>query len=212
MKEFFIVGSGGFSKQVIEIIERINEVRNEYKLVGLIDDNKELIGKKVLGYKVVGTTDYLLERSMKKDVYAVIAIANGMHRKKIFSKLPHVRWTNLIHPSTVISKYTKMGKGNIICAGVVINPECEIGDFCQLNIGNTVGHDVFFRNYVTVMPGCRISGNVLLKDFSTIGTGSVILQGKTVETEVILGAGAVLTKNTEKENVYIGVPAEKIVK
>lgn len=59
MKSLYIIGSGGFSKQVIEMVEEINSVSKEYELAGIIDDNISLIGKNVLGYKVVGDTNYL---------------------------------------------------------------------------------------------------------------------------------------------------------
>lgn len=210
MKKLFIIGSGGFGKQVIEIVEKINKKSEKYELIGLIDDDERLRGKEVLGYKVIGTTDYLKNYSKKHEVYGVIAIANGEARRQISQKLNSVQWVNLIHPNTVISKYVKMGKGNIICAGVIINPECNLGDHCHINIGTTLGHDVSMLDYVTVMPGSRISGNVTLKSNSMIGTGSIIIQKLIIEENVTLGAGTVVTKNTLPNSLYIGVPAKKI--
>lgn len=209
MKELFIVGSGGFGKQVIEIVEKINEINKTFKLVGLIDDNQSLIGNEVLGYKIIGTTDHLKEFSYNNKVYGIIAIAEGNFRRQISKKLDCVQWVNLIHPNAMVSKYVSIGKGNIICAGVVINPECKLGDHCHINIGTTLGHDVSMLDYVTVMPGSRISGNVTLKTNSMVGTGSTIIQGLIIEESVVLGAGAVVTKNTIPNSVYIGVPAKR---
>lgn len=208
MKDIVVIGSGGFSKQVIEMIEKINSVKQEYNLIGIIDDNDELMGKEVLGYKVIGDTEYIKQYSKHEKVHGVIAIANGNVRKQISQKLNDVEWVNLIHPNAIISDYFKMGKGNIICAGVIINPECVIGNHCHINIGSTLGHDVTMHDYVTVMPGCRISGNVTLKSNCMIGTGSTIIQGLTIEKYVRLGAGAVLVNNTQRDNTYIGVPAK----
>ena len=108
------------------------KINKTFKLLGLIDDNQNLIGNEVLGYKLFGTTDYLKEFSYNNKVYGVIAIAEGNFRKKIFKKLNRVQWENLIHPNAMISKYVSIGKGNIICAGVVINPECKLGDHVTL--------------------------------------------------------------------------------
>ncbi|MED3652387.1 acetyltransferase [Heyndrickxia sporothermodurans] len=210
MKELYIVGSGGFSKQVIEIVKRINEGSKIYELKGLIDDDKTLHGQEVMGFKVVGNTDYLKSYSENNKVYGVIAIASGDVRRKISQKLDSVQWVNIIHPNTVISDYVEMGRGNIICAGVIINPECSFGDHCHINIGTTIGHDVLMLNYVTVMPGSRISGNVTLKSNSMVGTGSSIIQGITIEENVRLGAGAVVTKNTAPDSLYVGIPAKQI--
>lgn len=210
MKKLFIIGSGGFSKQVIEIVEKINEQSNIYDLVGLIDDNETLKGHKVLDYQVIGTTDDLHSYSKKHEVYAVIAIANAKVKEKLNQKLKYVNWINLIHPDAIITKYLEIGVGNIICGGVVINPNCKINNHCHINIGTTFGHDVTLMDYVTVMPGCRISGNVTLKSNSMIGTGSTIIQGITIEESTVLGAGAVVIKDTDKQGLYVGVPAKRI--
>ncbi|WP_077706065.1 acetyltransferase [Virgibacillus dokdonensis] len=206
MKNIVVIGSGGFSKQVIEMIEGLKE---EYNLLGIIDDEKRLIGKEILGYKIIGDTNYLRQYARNEKIYGVIAIADPKIKEKISNSLDDVIWTNLIHPSAIISKHIKMGKGNIVCANVVINPESVLGDHCHINISTTLGHDVTMLDYVTIMPGARISGNVLVKSNSMIGTGVSVLQNLIIEEKVILGAGSVVIKNTEKNSTYIGVPAKK---
>ncbi|WP_352418247.1 acetyltransferase [Proteiniborus sp.] len=210
MKPLYIIGSGGFSKQVIEIVNKINNVHREYDLVGIIDDNLSLLGKSVLDYEVVGDTDYLQDISQNREVNAVIAIGQGSIREKIYNKLSKVNWVNLIHPSTIISKYISIGKGNIICGGVIINPDCKIGNHCNINIGCTLGHDVILQDFSTLMPACNVSGNVVISKASTIGTGSCIIQNILVEENSIVGAGAVVIKDVDKNSVYVGVPARKV--
>lgn len=209
MKDIVVIGSGGFSKQVIEIIEHLNLRKQEYRLLGIIDDNEDKIGTDVLGYKVIGDTDYIKQISQQKEIHGVIAIADGKVKSQISRKLSEIHWVNLIHPSAIVSNYLKIGEGNIICAGVVINPEIEMGNHCHINIGTTLGHDVTMLDYVTIMPGSKVSGNVTLKSNTMVGTGSSIIQGLTIEENVVLGAGAVVTKNTEPDYLYIGVPARK---
>lgn len=210
LKSLYIIGSGGFSKQVLEIVETINSIKKKYKIEGLIDDDIRLLECKNLGYEVMGDTDYLLSISKKKKVYGVIAIANGKTREKIVKKLPNVIWENLIHPKAIITKYINLGVGNIICAGVVINPNCKLLNHCNINIGCTLGHDVTLDDYTTLMPGCNISGNVSLGAFSTIGTSSCILQNIHIGINSYIGAGAVVTKSTKGNDVYIGIPAKPI--
>ncbi|HDR7338322.1 TPA: acetyltransferase [Bacillus cereus] len=209
MKDIVVIGSGGFSKQVIEIIEQLNLIKPEYKLLGIVDDNKSLVGTEVLGYEVIGDTDYIKKLSKQQKIQGVIAIADGEIREHISRKLNNVQWINLIHPSAVVSNYTKLGEGNIICAGVVINPECKMGNHSHINIGSTLGHDVLMLDYVTVMPGSKVSGNVNLKSKSMVGTGATIIQGLTIEENVVLGAGTVVTKNTKPNYLYVGVPAKE---
>lgn len=210
MKDLHIIGSGGFCKQVIEIVEEINEIRQTYNLIGIIDDDTKLLGTKLLNYEIIGDTDYLKELSQKTEVYAAIAIGNGKVREKLSNKLENVKWENLIHPKSIVSKYTTIGVGNIICSGVIINPMCILEDHCNINIGCTLGHDVKLEAFSTLMPGCNISGNVNVGKFSMVGTGSCIIQNKTIGNNSIVGAGAVVTKDVDPHSTYVGIPARKI--
>ena len=44
----------------------------------------------------------------------------------------------------------------------------------------------------------------------TVGSGAVILPGIRVGANAIIGAGAVVTKNVEKNTTAVGVPARQI--
>src|SRR5699024_1295625 len=126
MKKLYIIGSGGFCKQVIEIVELINRKSKTYDLMGLIDDDINLIGKRILNYKIVGTTEYLCDYSKENEIYGIIAISSPKVKQVLEKKLKYVNWINLIHPNTVITNYINMGVGNVICGGVIINPDCKI--------------------------------------------------------------------------------------
>jgi len=212
VKPLYIIGSGGFSKQVIEIVEEINAIKPKYELLGLIDDDPDKKGREVLGYFVLGDTTDLATWSQKASMSAVIAIGDGAVREKITRKLLEINWVNLIHPKTVISKYISLGKGNIICGGVVVNPETKLGDHCHINIGSTLGHDVTLKSYTTIMPGCRISGCVTVNKKAMLGTGSIVMQEKIIGSGSSIGAGAVVLKDVEEGMVYAGVPAKPLKK
>ena len=210
VKDLYIIGCGGFSKQVIELVEELNKREKQFHLIGLVDDNPSNFDSSVLGYRVLGDTDYLLERSLADNICAVIAIGDGCVRQKLSEALPNLEWVNLIHPKAIISRHTTLGRGNIICAGVIINPDCRLGNHCNINIGTTLGHDVELNDFSTIMPGSRLSGNVTIGRKTTIGTGSVVLQNLHVGEGSILGAGSVATKSIPAHCVYIGVPARKM--
>ncbi|MCF6460850.1 acetyltransferase [Clostridium sp. Cult3] len=210
MKSLYIIGSGGFSKQVIEIVEEINNIHREYDLVGIIDDNPNLLGKTVFDYKIIGDTDYLKSIAEHKEVHSVIAIGEGKTREKIASKFMNINWVNLIHPKAIVSKYISIGEGNIICGGVIINPECRIGNHCNINIGCTLGHDVILEDYSTLMPGCNVSGNVSVGKYSTVGTGAAIIQGLKIDKATTIGAGSVVIKDLPANCTAVGIPAKPI--
>jgi acetyltransferase-like isoleucine patch superfamily enzyme len=60
------------------------------------------------------------------------------------------------------------------------------------------------------MPGCSISGNVLIGSKTVLGTGSRIIQGVTIGKNCLIGAGSVVTKSFPESKKIVGVPARSI--
>ena len=71
MKDLYIIGAGGFGREVAWIVERINSIKPTWNLKGFIDDNETLWGSKEGEYHVFGGCEYL---STLEDVYAVCAM------------------------------------------------------------------------------------------------------------------------------------------
>lgn len=210
MKPIVIIGAGGFGREVQWLIERINEKKMTWEIKGYIDDGIEA-GTEINGYSVLGGTDYLL--NLERQMYVVCAIGASKTRKKVIEKLmnrKNLEFPNLVDPSVQMSKYVELGKGNVICAGSILTVNIVIEDFVILNLDCTVGHDVVLNSFVTVYPGVNISGCVTVGEYAEIGTGSQIIQGRTISQDTIVGAGSVVVKNIELSGTYVGVPARKM--
>lgn len=54
MKDIIIICAGGFGRETAELIADINDVNPEWNLLGFVDDNKEIQGKEINGYQVLG--------------------------------------------------------------------------------------------------------------------------------------------------------------
>lgn len=59
MKKLYIIGAGGFGREVAWLVERINEKAPTWDLQGFIDDNESIHGNVEDDYKVLGGCDYL---------------------------------------------------------------------------------------------------------------------------------------------------------
>ncbi|RUR38710.1 acetyltransferase [Clostridium perfringens] len=208
MKNIVIVGAGGFGREVAWMIEDINEEKKIWNLLGFIDEDKSKHGETLNGYKVLGGFEYLQD---KKDIYYVCAIGNASIRKKIVQeKCRGLISAKLIHPSVIISKYTEIGDGCIICAGSILTVNLSLGNHVIVNLDCTIGHDVKINDFVTVYPSVNISGNCIIGECSEIGTGTQIIQGKKVGERTIIGAGSVVVKNIYGDCTVVGVPAKKL--
>lgn len=210
MKDIVIIGAGDFGKEVAWLIDDINSAKAIYNILGYVDDNENLHGCYINGYKVIGNSDYLNKIAEQNELHSVISIQNGDVKKLLASKISNVKWETIIHPSVIMSKYVKVGKGTIVTAGNIVSTNVVIGDHCLLNLACTIGHDCIIEDYVCIMPGCNFSGYTLLKEGCWIGTGVKIIPKKTIESGSIIGAGAVVIKDIIEPGTYAGVPARKI--
>ena len=209
MKDLYIIGAGGFGREVAWIVERINSIKPTWNLKGFIDDNETLWGSKEGEYHVFGGCEYL---SALEDVYAVCAVGSSNVRKKIIEKLKDtsVKFATLVDPSVLYSNSVKIGEGAIVCAGTIITVNVNIGDYVIVNLDCTIGHDAVIDDFVTIYPSVNVSGNVLIGECSELGTGTQIIQGKKVISNTIIGAGAIVVKDCIESGTYVGSPAKKI--
>ena len=52
--------------------------------------------------------------------------------------------------------------------------------------------------------------SVTIKEGAYLGMGSIVIQGKTVGMEAVIGAGAVVTEDIPQKVIAAGVPAKVI--
>lgn len=209
MHDLYIIGAGGFGREVAWMIERINQVTPTWNLVGFIDDNASLWGGKEGGYSILGGCEFLMGLG---EVYAICAVGSARVRQMIIKKLSNssVKFPTLIDPTVLISNRVKIGEGTIICAGTIVTVDIEIGNHVIINLDCTIGHDDHIHDFVTIYPSVNVSGNVVLGMGSEIGTGTQIIQGKKIGEESIVGAGAVVVKDIPDRCTAVGMPAKPI--
>ena len=69
-------------------------------------------------------------------------------------------------------------------------------------------HDNIVSDFVTIAPNAVSLGRVKICESAYIGANSTLLPGVCVGEEVVVGAGAVVTKSVADRCKMIGVPAK----
>lgn len=209
MEKIAIIGSGGFAREILTLIDDINQRQPTYEVVGFVDSDTS---KTIHGYPVIGDDDYV--NQIKEPLSVVIAVGEPHLKKKIRNKYtnPLVKFPSLIHPSVLIgSKDTvSVGEGCIICAGCILTTDIGIKDFVTLNLMCTVGHDTRIDNYCSFMPSVNISGEVKVNEGVYAGTGAKIINQLEIGNNTIIGAGAVVAKSLPAACTAVGAPAKPI--
>lgn len=213
MRPVVVIGAGGFGREVLDILESINRHSPEPKVrvLGVIDDAPSASSISRLeagGYSLLGgLRDWLTAGT---EAMYIVAIGNPAIRSRICSAIdtkPAFEPLTVVHPSAVIGSRVRLGKGSVVCAGVRISTNIDIGNHVHLNPGAIVGHDAELADFVSVNPGAIISGEVTVLESSLVGAGAVVLQGLTVGSGSTIGAGAVVTHDVPTGVVVKGVPA-----
>ena len=209
MKKIAIVGAGGFGREVKMLIDQINKKTPTYEIVGFYDD--KTYEKKVNGLDYLGKISEI--NSVDTSLCLAVAIGEPYTKSKIVNSITnsHIEFPNLIHPTVMIGEdEVTIGKGNIICAGVIITVNIKIEDFVILNLSCTVGHDTTIGSYSSFMPTVNISGEVVIHQGVYVGTGAKIINLLEIGAYTIVGAGAVVSKSLPEKCTAVGIPAKPI--
>lgn len=209
MKDLFIVGCGGFGREVVDIVDDINARGPIWDLAGFVDDAPSAVDTArvaELGLQIIGGVEDLLRR---RPGHVVIGIGNGRVRQVIDRRLVAAGWSaaTLVHSSVTLGRNVTYGDGTIMCSGVCLTTNIRLGRQVHLNLNTTVGHDSVLDDYVSVNPLVAISGNVHIGQRAMLGTHSAILQNLSVGADAVVGGGALVTKNVPTSIVVKGVPA-----
>ena len=211
MKSVVIVGVGGFGREVLEIFKAQNKISKTRDILGFIDEDKQLHGKIMNGYPVLGGLDWLREHN-NNNLGCVCAIGTCETRKQVVEKLQEigVNFYNAIHPSVIMSEFVELGKDVMICAGSILTVNIKIGDHVHINLNSTIGHDAVIGSYCTINPIVAINGNNHLAEGVYVGTGATFIQGISAGSWSTIGAGAVVIEHIPERVVTVGVPAKVI--
>jgi len=207
MKSVVIVGAGGFGREVLEIFKDANKQKKTWDILGFIDSNNELHGKRINNYPVLGGLNWFENH---QNVACVCAVGEPKTKKKVIDELHrmNVQFCNAIHPSVIMSEFVEFGEDVIIGAGTILTVNIKIGSHVIINLNCTIGHDSIIEDYCSIMPTVKINGNNHLHQGVYVGTGSTFIHQVTVGAWTTIGAGAVVVSDIPEHVLAIGLPAK----
>ena len=172
MKEIIILGAGGHTRSLIDVIE----LESKYQIAGIID-NELKIGDKVLGYEVIGR-DEDLKKFREKYQYAIIGVGQIKTpniRIKLFELLKSLNYLlpTIISPRAYVSKYAFIDEGSVIMHDAFVNANAKIGKNCIINTKAIIEHDVTIEDNCHISTGAIINGGTIVRKNSFIGSNAM---------------------------------------
>lgn len=205
MKKIIVIGGGGNTKVILDILSSRIRLGVELDINGILDDDIDKISVK--GYPVLGPVKDIDKYKDDEEIYFVNGIGNNNKRKEVFERYNGLQYYTAIHPSAIIGSDVSIGPGSVIMPGAIINTDSIIGKQVLINTGAIIEHDNIIGDFVHVASGSATAGNVQIGEASMLGTGTKVIQGLKIGKNTVIGAGAVVISNIPDNCTAVGVPA-----
>lgn len=101
-----------------------------------------------------------------------------------------------------------IGDNCFIMDNNVIQPFATIGNNVLMWSGSHVGHNSVIQDHCFVASHVVISGNVTIEPNCFFGVNATIRDGIRIARESVIGAGALIMKDTAPKQVYVGPTAQ----
>jgi sugar O-acyltransferase (sialic acid O-acetyltransferase NeuD family) len=98
---------------------------------------------------------------------------------------------------------TPPGDNCFILEDNTVQPFVTIGNNVTLWSGNHIGHDVTIEDHCFITSHVVVSGWVRIGTRSFIGVNATLRNSITIAPETLIGAGAIIMKNTKPKQVYM---------
>lgn len=189
-----IIGAGGHARVLVDALQLLGR-----EIVGFLDPSLELGSRGPGGALVLGGDEALARLSPAEIdlVNGIGSVTVAVSRAVIYQrgKAAGFSFSDVVHPSAVVSQSVEFGEGVQLMAGCVVQCGTSIGANSIVNTRASVDHDCRIGETVHIAPGATVSGGVQIGDRTHLGTGAVVIQGISIGADSLVAAGAVVYRN-----------------
>jgi len=209
-----VLGAGGNSLGVLDAVEACNAVAGSarYEVAGILDDIPANLGRRVLGYEVLGPVAQARRHADCRFVNGISSLASFREIPAIVRRagVPVERFETVIHPRATVATHAVVGRGSVILAGSVIAPEAVVGDHVIILQNTSINHHSRVGDYATLSAGITVLGYVDIGRNAFIGGGTTIAPQLAIGESAVVGAGSVVIREVPAGRVHAGNPAREL--
>lgn len=209
-----ILGAGGNCVDILEAILQGNEAAARtaeptYEVVGFLDDDDALHGRRIHGVPVLGDLEHARD-------HADARFVSGLDSPRWFRRKPEIlartglspeRFTRVVHPSAVVSRWASLGHGAVVLQNAVIASGARLGAFTTVLPTSVVSHDASLGDHTCLAGGVVVCGGATIGDGAYLGAGATIRDGVRVGARAMVGMGSVVLDDVADDAVVAGNPA-----
>ena len=208
MQDVFIVGAGGWGREVLAQARTEPDSDVKWQIKGFLDSRPNLHDGKNIGIPILGDP---MTHQVQADALYICAIGDPYARQKYIQPLRVQKAKFLtLRSHALLSPRNHIDLGTIICHRTQISPDVYLGQFVNIHSNTIISHDVKVGNFVQIGAMVFIGGNVEINNFVTIHPGAIILPGIKIGEGATIGAGSVVIKNVPSGSTVFGNPARPV--
>ncbi len=206
MGDLYIVGAGGFGREVFCWLKDEKEILRSWTFRGFLDDDADALASFDYEFGVVAPISGF---SPKKDDAFICGLGAVEPKKRLCQSLLERggRFLSLIHPTAVLGMNVRLDDGVVICPRVTLTCDIAVGAMAMINCHSSAGHDVRIGAWSTISGHCDLTGHTRLGHSVFLGSGVSILPGKSVGDGALVGAGSVVIRSVKAGQKVFGNPA-----
>jgi sugar O-acyltransferase (sialic acid O-acetyltransferase NeuD family) len=209
MKNLIIIGARGFGREIYKIATQTKEYNTHCNIKGFLDDKKDTLDE-FKGYPSIlsSVEDYEVQEN---DLF-ICALGDIKFKKKYINLIlgKGGKFTNIIHPTSIINMNVKLGIGIIICPFTYISNDVTIGNFVTIQTHSAIGHDVKIGEYCQINALTFLGGYSQIKEGVTMNPSSGLSPKGIIEENTIVGINSTVLKYTKPNCTVHGNPAKEI--
>lgn len=206
MTRLFIVGAGGFGREVLLYAREVIARNNDFEIGGFLDSNPHALKGFETGTKILGD-----ERSWNIEPQDRFVIATGDPelRARLHTDLVRrsAQFMTIIHPLAWIAPSAKIGLGTIVGAFATVNADATVGENVVIQGYAGIGHDAQVGAHSAICSFTLIAGAAEIGERAFIAPSCVVTPKKVVGRQATVSAGSVIHKSVPDNALAVGNPA-----
>jgi sugar O-acyltransferase (sialic acid O-acetyltransferase NeuD family) len=208
MARIVIFGAGDIARLACVYFTR----DSEHEVVAFAVDPEFRKADELLGLPILDLDESC--RAFPPDTHAMfVALSYGRMNHDRAKKYSEAKQRGYALVSYVSSRCTfladePVGDNCFILEDNTIQPFVRIGSNVTMWSGNHIGHDSVIEDHCFITSHVVVSGNVRVGACSFIGVNATLRNSISLAPETLVGAGAVIMKDTVEKGVYMARRAE----
>jgi len=203
-QRIFIVGAGGFGREVLQWA--LHAWPDEaHKINGFLSDDTEALSGFDSGFSVVGSA--AAYRPVPGDAL-VLAIGIPGTRRGVAEPLVArgAEFLSLVHPTAIVADSAQVGTGTILCPYAIVSVNCQIGRFVLMNYHSSVGHDASVADFSVFSPYAALGGGATVGEDAFLGLHASVGPRVTLGDRCKVSAGCAALATASADTVIWGSP------